>query len=65
MHLDDHTVHAEMMFLVALTAVTRKIVMFDATRFDPVVIFGIGFLVIALSTGYYLLEKHQRENAAA
>ena len=26
MYLEDHKIHAEMMFLVAMTAVTRKIV---------------------------------------
>jgi len=63
MYLKDHTVHAEMMFLIALTAVTRKIVIFDATKSDPLVIFGIGFLIISLSAGYYLL-KIRYKNAA-
>ena len=63
MYLKDHTVHAEMMFLIALTAVTRKIVIFDATKSDPLVIFGIGFLIISLSAGYYLL-KIRHKNAA-
>ena len=59
MYLEDHAIHAEMMFLVALTAVTRKIVIFDATKVDPLVIFGIGFLVVSLSAGYYLLKKNR------
>ena len=59
MYLEDHAIHAEMMFLVALTAVTRKIVIFDATKVDPLVIFGIGFLVLSLSAGYYLLKKNR------
>ena len=59
MYLEDHAIHAEMMFLVALTAVTRKIVIFDATKVDPLVIFGIGFLVLSLSAGFYLLKKNR------
>jgi uncharacterized membrane protein (DUF373 family) len=59
MYLEDHAIHAEMMILVALTAVTRKIVIFDATKVDPLVIFGIGFLVVSLSAGYYLLKKNR------
>lgn len=59
MYLEDHAIHAEMMFLVALTAVTRKIVIFDATKVEPLVIFGIGFLVLSLSAGYYLLKKNR------
>jgi uncharacterized membrane protein (DUF373 family) len=59
MYLEDHAIHAEMMILVALTAVARKIVIFDATKVDPLVIFGIGFLVVSLSAGYYLLKKNR------
>ena len=64
MYLKDHTIHAEMMFLVALTAVTRKIVVFDATKSEPLVIFGIGFLIISLSAGYYLLKLHHKNVAS-
>jgi len=60
MYLDDHRIHAEMMFLVALTAVTRKIVIMDSTVMDPMLIFSIGFLVIALASGYYLLRKNRQ-----
>ena len=59
MYLDDHRIHAEMMFLVALTAVTRKIVIMDSSVMDPMLIFSIGFLVIALAAGYYLLRKNR------
>ena len=59
MYLDDHRIHAEMMFLVALTAVTRKIVIMDSSSMDPMLIFSIGFLVIALASGYYLLRKNR------
>jgi uncharacterized membrane protein (DUF373 family) len=61
MYLDDHTIHAEMMCLVALTAVARKIVILDALKTDALVLFAIGFLVISLSAGYYLLKKHRTD----
>ena len=57
MYLDDHRIHAEMMFLVAITAITRKIVILDASRIEPLILFGIGFLVIALSAGFYLVKR--------
>jgi len=65
MYLDDHTIHAEMMMLVAITAVTRKIVILDATKLEPLIIFGTGFLVITLSAGYYLLKKQHQESRSA
>jgi uncharacterized membrane protein (DUF373 family) len=57
MYLEDHKIHAEMMFLVALTAVTRKIVILDTGKTEPMVTFGIGFLVLCLAGGYYLVKK--------
>ncbi len=58
MYLSDHTIHAEMMFLVAMTAVTRKIVILEAGATDPMLVFGLGFLILALSGGYFLIRKN-------
>ena len=64
MYLDDQKIHAEMMFLVALTAVTRKIVIMDSSAMDPMLVFSIGFLVIALAGGYYLIKKDRLASRA-
>ncbi len=58
MYLSDHTIHAEMMFLVALTAVTRKIVVLETVETDPLLVFALGFLILALSGGYFLIRKN-------
>ena len=58
MYLTEHTIHAEMMFLVALTAVTRKVVILDATKTEPMIVFGLAFLILALSGGYFLIRKN-------
>jgi len=57
MYLEDNVIHAEVMFLVALTAVARKIVILDAKAIDPMTVFAISALVLALSAGYYLLKR--------
>ena len=57
MYLSDHTIHAEMMLLVALTAVTRKIVILDTVKTEPLLIFGVAFLILALSGSFYLIRK--------
>jgi uncharacterized membrane protein (DUF373 family) len=56
MFLKDHRIHAELMLLVAITAVTRKVVILDAKAVEPMTLFGIGFILIALTVGYYLLR---------
>ena len=57
MYVTDHTIHVEMMFLVALTAVTRKIVVLDTVKTEPLLVFGVAFLILALSGGYFLIRK--------
>ncbi|MEJ2128222.1 MAG: phosphate-starvation-inducible PsiE family protein [Woeseiaceae bacterium] len=57
MYLDSNTIHAEIMFLVALTAVARKVVILDSGSIDPMTVFAIAALVIALSGGYYFIKK--------
>jgi len=62
MLLKDHNIHAELMLLVAITAVTRKIVILDATAIDALTVFAIGFLVVALCGGYYLFRRTRAAN---
>ena len=57
MFLKDHSIHAELMLLVAITAITRKVVILDAEALDPLTVFAVGFLVIALCVGYYLIRR--------
>lgn len=65
MYLDSNTIHAELMFLVALTAVARKIVILDAKSIDAMTVFAIAALVIALSGGYYIIKQSSKPRAAS
>lgn len=64
MYLDHNSIHAELMLLVAITAITRKIVILDATQIDPMIMFGIGAVIIALALGYYLVRRSSVEKRA-
>ncbi len=61
MYLDQNSIHAELMLLVAITAITRKIVILDARQIDPMIMFGIGAVIIALALGYYLVRRSSAE----
>ncbi|WP_298665697.1 phosphate-starvation-inducible PsiE family protein [uncultured Methanofollis sp.] len=56
-YIEDHRVHVEVIMLVALIAITRKIILLDSGEIDNFSLVGIGFAVIALSAGYYLVKK--------
>lgn len=60
MYVKDHTIHAELMLLVAITAITRKIVIIDAKQIEPMIMFAIGFVILSLTAGYYLMRKAGR-----
>lgn len=57
MYVKDHNIHAEVMLLIALTAVTRKVVILDAKTLDPLVLFALGVIIVALTAGYYLIRR--------
>ena len=59
--IENHEIHAEIMILIAITAITRKIVILDSKAIDPMILFGVGFLIIALTAGYYLLKKSRAD----
>lgn len=58
-YVKDHRVHVEVIMLVAIIAVARKIILLDSEE-DTVVLFGIGFVILALSGGYYLIKKSKQ-----
>ncbi len=61
MYCINKTVYIEMMFLVAITAVTRKIVVLDSKSTDPLTLIGIAAVLFALIAGYYIVKKQQKE----
>ena len=56
-YLEDDQVHVEVIFLVAIIAITRKIIVLDVKELDPLTLLGIAALIIALSGGYFVLKK--------
>lgn len=48
--------YVEMMFLIAITAVTRKIVILDSKVTDPVTLIGIAAILVALIAGFYVMK---------
>ena len=57
LYLKDSQIHADLMLLVAMTAITRKVVIMDAKASDPWLMFGVGFIIIALAVGYFLIGR--------
>ncbi len=56
-YLDEDSVHVEIIFLVAIIAITRKVIILDVTKLDPLTLLGTAATILALSAGYFLLKR--------
>jgi uncharacterized membrane protein (DUF373 family) len=56
-YLDEDRVHAEVVFLVALVAVSRKVIILDYKGLDPNLLYGMSALIISLGIGYFLVGR--------
>ena len=57
MYLDRNVIHVEVVLLVAIIAVARKIIVIDYYTVSYQIVLGVAALLIALSAGYYLLKR--------
>ena len=53
----EHSVHVDIVLLVAIIALARKFVILDAGAYEPLVLAALGFLVLALGTTYFLVRR--------
>jgi uncharacterized membrane protein (DUF373 family) len=55
--LKDNVVHVEVVMLVAIIAIARKVIILDYDKTDGLEIIGIGLLIVALAVGYYFIRR--------
>ncbi len=53
----EHVIHVEVVLLVAIIAIARKIIVLDFDQYSGLAIMGIAAILLALATGYYLIKK--------
>ena len=56
-YLEEDRVHAEVVFLVALVAVSRKVIILDYEEATPEMLYGMSALIVALGAGYFLVRR--------
>ena len=56
-YLSSEVIPVEIIFLVAIIAVTRKVIILDFKNLDPLTLIGMAAIIIALSVGYYTVKK--------
>jgi uncharacterized membrane protein (DUF373 family) len=57
----ENTIHVEIVILLAIIAMARKVILLDPSITDPFAfgfeLMGIGVIVVGLGAGYYLIKK--------
>ena len=59
-YLKDDVVHVEIVILVAIIALARKIIVMDLDKYSYGMLIGMGVMLVALSVGYYLIKYADR-----
>lgn len=63
-YLDKDRVHVEVVFLVAIVAAARKIIILDYKTMTPDMLYSISAVIVALGIGYFLVRKALQLNRA-
>lgn len=53
----DNTIHIDIILILAIIAVARKVIVIDYAQNDPFLLMGTAALVFALCAGYFLVKK--------
>ncbi|MBK8969974.1 MAG: phosphate-starvation-inducible PsiE family protein [Hahellaceae bacterium] len=65
-YLRDDVIHVKIVMATALMAIARKVIILDTDTTEPIYIFAIAAVVLAMSVGYWLIHKlppqsHERD----
>jgi uncharacterized membrane protein (DUF373 family) len=64
-YLDDNLLHVEVVFLVAMIAITRKVIILEVKDLEPLALVGIASIIVALALGYYYVKKAIQSGGAS
>lgn len=56
-YIEDSKVHAELVLLVAIVAISRKVIIIDYKQISPEMLYGVALIIVALGISYYLVRK--------
>ena len=61
-YLSSEVIPIEIIFMVAIIAITRKVIILDFENWDPLTLIGIAAIILSLSIGYYAVKKVLNKN---
>jgi uncharacterized membrane protein (DUF373 family) len=58
-YLQEHAINVQVVFLVAIIAIARKVIILEFDKTQDLTLIGMGFIIISLASAYYLVKKSQ------
>ena len=58
-YLQEHAINVQVVFLVAMIAIARKVIILEFDETQDLTLIGIGFIMVSLAGTYYLIKKSQ------
>ena len=65
MYITENVIHAEIVLILAIIAISRKVIILDPHTTNMNMMFGIAAILIALTCGYYLMKRAGIRNQPA
>ena len=56
-YIKDNVIHVEIVIVLAIIAIARKVILLDLNSTNNFEMIGIGIVIFALCSGYYFLKK--------
>jgi len=63
-YIQEDRVHAEVVLLVALVAVSRKVIILNYQEVTSEILYGMSALLVALGIGYFLVRRALHQHTA-
>ncbi len=64
-YITEKTVHVEVVLMVGIIAIARKVVLLEPKELGGLTLLGIGAIIFALTAGYYLVRLAGRKSTNA
>ncbi len=61
LYLKEDVFHAEYILLVALIAITRKVIIIEYENISPLLLLAIGGIIFVLALGFFLVKTGQKQ----
>ena len=56
-YIAENVIHVEIVVLLAIIAIARKVILLDPASTDSGELIGIGIIIVGLAAAYYLIKK--------